>query len=150
MLGWNIFAQSSLLPLWFEMNGVFLDCFLHYLIKVEKFFEWGKLVSVPSLLVSSCRNRHDGLVEHNIGGWLSWVGHHLPVIPAIVWADQPWWATSASGTRSVHRSSPCWVASKKNISHLNSPTSADTKFAETNSLLVLLSQVRFLGTGPRW
>ena len=49
------------------MDGVFLDCFLHYLIKVEKSFEWGKVVSVPSLLVSSCRNRHDGLVhEGNI------------------------------------------------------------------------------------
>ena len=97
---------------------------------------------------------HPGLSSHHgirqvglvgTGYWrLGWdeKKRHLPIIPVIVWVDHPWWVTTAWRHSSGHRSSPSWVASWSSISHLDSPTSADTKqIYSLRNKLVLLSPV---------
>ena len=154
MRGWNISAQSSSSPLDVYWRDRLLECFLCCWIYVEKILRVGGevLMMLPSWLVLSPWNRHDGLVDLVTGGWAglsraSHPGHSSHCACQSTLESR----ICFTWTRSVHRSSPCWVASWSCVSHPHSPTSANTKLARDQfPNWCWLSPVRFPVSEPPW
>ena len=138
MLGCIISAHSSLLFWMFaEESWLLLE------LKLLE-FGWGKILNLlpPRLVFSSWDPSSWSSGNRILEVGLGWVRTSPPGHSSLRVSRSSLWVTSASGTESVHRSSLSWVASWSSISHLDSPTSADTKWIYSlGNRLVLLSPV---------